>query len=110
MTLCLSFFATAHNGDPVNTEPNSSATIILNNIFISDYEGEALFIDFEAVADLIVTLNIIKDKEIMMGDDVQDLPGNTIYEINLDIMRAGTYTVELVTREGISIQKELIID
>jgi len=110
--LSMSLVAFANNGDPVKTETTTTSTtesISLNHIFIADYEGEALFIDFEAVNDPIVALTVVKDDKVMMEDNVVDLPDNTIYELNLSVMRAGTYTLELLTKEGISIQKEIVI-
>ena len=52
-------------------------------------------------------LNIYRDGKLMMEDDITDLPNNSIYEINTQVIRKGTYTVELVTKGDIKIRKEI---
>jgi len=114
MTLSLFSFVFAHNGDPVipaTNEPASTTTgISLDKIFLSDYEGTALYVDFEAVADQIVEVNLLKENKLVMEDNVRDLPDNTIYELNLEILGSGKYTLVLMTKEGIGIQKSILID
>ncbi|MEM1319792.1 MAG: hypothetical protein AAGG75_06010 [Bacteroidota bacterium] len=85
-------------------------TVSLSAIFFEDIEGELLFIDFEAIGDGIVQLNILKGQGLMLQDDVTDLPANTIYELNLEVFRSGTYTIELVTDKDIKIHKEITIE
>jgi len=82
----------------------------LSEIFYNDNENQLLFIDFQAIGDQVSQLNILKDDELMMEDDVSDLPANTIYELNLEVLRNGNYTVELVCEQGIKIRKEIIIE
>lgn len=114
MTLSLFSFVFAHNGDPVIPATNSSTTttagISLDKIFLSDYEGATLFVDFEEVADQIVEVTLLKEEKLVMEDNVRDLPGNTIYELNLKILGSGKYTLVLMTKEGIGIQKSILID
>ncbi len=102
----------AHSGDPETPKNNSSETtaISLKDIFLSDYDNVTLFIDFQAVAGEITELNVLKNGQALLEDDVRDLPGNTIYELNLEVMNPGTYDVELKTAQGITIQKELIVE
>lgn len=82
----------------------------LTEIFYSDFESDLLYIDFKAVGDRVTQLNILKDDNLMMEDDVTDLPDNTIYELNLDVLRQGNYTVELVCEQGITIRKRIVIE
>ena len=105
----------AFNGTPTETTPvlianpqNTSFTV--QNIFFSDYDNAILFIDFQALPGEIVNVKILKEEVLMMEDEVTDLPLNTIYEINLDIIREGKYTVELVTAEGIVVHKEIWVE
>ncbi len=79
------------------------------NIFFTDDANSKLFIDFAEVAEQLELLNIWRSKTLMLEDQISDLPGDTIYELNLDVIRAGTYTIELVTEHGIRIQKEIVI-
>lgn len=82
----------------------------LDKIFFNDEEGEAIFVDFEVIKDDIIELNVMRDSKLMMQDIVTDLPGNAIYEINLDVFRKGAYTIEIVTKEQIKIQKVVFVD
>ncbi len=114
MTLSLFSFVFANNGDPVipttNTATTTTAGVSLDKIFLSDYEGAAMYVDFEAVADQIVEVNLLKENKLVLEDDVRDLPSNTIYELNLSILGTGKYTLVLMTKDGIGIQKSILID
>ena len=113
--LSIGFTAFAHNDTP-KKPVDSSALIRLNNIdsptkiFFQDDENEVLFIDFDLVLDEIVAINILRAEALMMEDDVRDLPDNTIYEINFDIIRSGTYVIEVVTSEGNAVRKEIEVE
>ncbi|MFK7809073.1 MAG: DUF3244 domain-containing protein [Saprospiraceae bacterium] len=113
LAICSCLFA--HNGDPDSPIKNSTANtseigLSLKDIFLSDYEGVTLFIDFQAVKDAVVDVNVRKKEEVIMHDDVRTLPGSTIYELDLSNMKTGNYLVELKTEQGICIQKELTIN
>ncbi len=62
----------------------------------ADEENKIFYIDFE---NLTVNLNdiIVRNEagEIVLSEEVFDLPVNTIYEIDLSDQRAGTYFIEL---------------
>lgn len=105
----------AANGNPTETAPvlvanPNNTSFIVQNIFFSDYDNAILFIDFQALPDQILNINILRDDAVMMEDEVTDLPLNTIYELNLDVIRAGKYIVELVTAEGIVVHKEIWVE
>ncbi|MEO1518044.1 MAG: hypothetical protein AAFV95_23695 [Bacteroidota bacterium] len=114
MALVMALPSYADTGGPV---VESSAGLLhetgissLANVFFVDKEEETLFIDFEAINDRIVMLNILSGDKLMMEDDVRDLPANVIYEVNLGVFRNGQYTIELVTDQSIKIQKNIVID
>ena len=92
-----------------NSAP-ASEPLDLSEIFYNDNENQLLFIDFQAIEDQVSQLNILKNDELMMEDDVSDLPANTIYELNLEVLREGNYTIELVCGQGIKIRKEIVIE
>ena len=104
----------ATNGVPKNFKVldiiAESTPYSFNSIFFFDDENELLFIDFESIADDLMMLNIYRDGNLMMEDDVTDLPDNTIYEINTNVIRKGKYTVELVTANDIRIRKEIFVE
>jgi len=110
--LCICFTAQAHNGNPDNLTVSATAETAysLDRIFYNDFENHYLFVDFETITDDLIEINLTREGELMMEDDVTDLPANTIYELNTNIFRAGHYTIELVTLQGIKIHKKIIIE
>jgi len=103
----------ASNGNPVSVDPPAerpTSSIAFSKIFYSDYSNTTLFVDFEALGNQFVQLNLLRDDKLMMEDNVSDLPSNTIYELNLEVLRAGDYTLELETPEGIKVIKEFVIN
>lgn len=103
-------YATKSNGGENGGIGPTDGKNSLSNAFFKDSEEEVLFIDFDAIGDRIVAINILLDTKLMMEDDVRDLPADVIYEINLSILRDGQYTIELVTDQSIKIQKIIVID
>ena len=109
LSFCITLNAT--NGIPKHPEflklIEFTKPLTFNKIFFADYENEVVFVDFEPIADELSMLNIYRDGKLMMEDDITDLPNNSIYEINTQVIRKGTYTVELVTKGDIKIRKEI---
>ena len=103
---------TPNKGDPPldREKMHKKAGTSFSSIFYSDYENTTLFIDFQNIYDQLTEINIFREDQLMLEDFVEDLPANTIYEINLGVFREGTYTLELVTNEGIKIHKEIVIE
>jgi TRAP-type mannitol/chloroaromatic compound transport system permease large subunit len=64
--------------------------------FYKDEENKICYVDFEKI-DFNLSEIIVKneDGEILLRDDVLDLPVNTIYEIDLSEYGAGEYQIEL---------------
>ncbi len=114
--LILSLFISAQllaaEGNPLSSNPvtKDKTAISFSDIFYSDYENTTLFIDFETLGNQFSELNILRSNDLMMQDDIRDLDTTTIYEINLEVFRAGTYTLELKTPDGIKIHKEFVIN
>ncbi len=77
--------------------------------FYKDEENQLYFIDFEQInfnlSEIIVKND---DGDILIQDDVLDLPVNTIYEIDLSEYGVGNYHVELRSFTGI-IRKQVDI-
>ena len=115
--LLISNLSFEHNGDPKTaTTPNKVAPevvpevgVSLKDIFLSDYEGVTLFIDFQAIKDDVISLNVIQNNKVILNDDVHNLSTDIIYELDLAKLQAGNYLVELKTAQGIAIQKELTV-
>jgi hypothetical protein len=64
--------------------------------FYKDEENKICYVDFEKI-DFNLSEIVVKndDGEILLQDDVFDLPVNTIYEIDLSEYGAGDYHIEL---------------
>ena len=77
--------------------------------FYKDEENRLYFIDFEKINYNLSEI-IVKNEEgdVLIQDDVLDLPVNTIYEIDLSEFGVGDYHVELRSFTGI-IRKEVNI-
>ena len=77
--------------------------------FYKDEENQLYFIDFEKINFNLSEILVKNDNgDILIQDDVLDLPVNTIYEIDLSEFGAGDYHVELKSFTGI-IRKEVNI-
>ena len=113
--LALSQTLIANTSDPVkpNDPPvkttSDNAALSVEKVFLGDVEERVLYVDFAAVTEHIKELNILRNGKLMMQDDVNDLPDSTIYEVNMEVIRPGTYVVELVTEQDIKIQKEITV-
>ncbi len=104
----------ANNGNPTNADATVTATektsYSLDKIFYNDFENDYLFVDFLSITDDLTQINLLRDDKLMMEVDVRDLPGNAIYELNLNLFRSGNYTIELVTLVGVKIHKDILIE
>ena len=64
--------------------------------FYKDEENQLYYIDFEKINFNLSEILVKNDKgEVLIQDDVLDLPVNTIYEIDLSEYGTGNYEVEL---------------
>ncbi|MEM8907903.1 MAG: hypothetical protein AAGD05_08665 [Bacteroidota bacterium] len=95
---------------PGGGTPKEKTVILFSEIFYSDYENTTLYVDFKSLGNQFSELNILRDHQLMMQDDIRDLPLNTIYELNLSVFRQGTYVLELKTPDGIKVHKEFVIN
>lgn len=105
----------ANTGNPVSENPALDnflplLNIDFNKIFFQGEDDYTLFIDFEAVANPLTFISIIHEGNTLMTDEVSDLPLNAIYEINLEIIRSGNYTIEIETLDGIKILKDIWVE
>ncbi len=110
--LCFCFSIQANNGNPTNSTVYASAetNYSLDKIFYNDFENHYVFVDFESITDDLIQINLLRGEKMMMEDDITDLPGNAIYELNVDLFRTGIYTIELVTLQGVKIYKKITIE
>lgn len=79
--------------------------------FHTNQNSKLLYIDFEALGGKMSHLVIrSNEKSVVIEDNhLFDLPANTIYEVNLDNLKRGSYFVELYTFSNEVINKEITI-
>lgn len=79
--------------------------------FHTNQEGKLLYIDFESLGGKMNRL-VLKSsqKDVVIEDNhLFDLPINTIYEVNLEKLKRGSYFVELYTYDNKIIREEITI-
>lgn len=59
--------------------------------------GNTIHIDFKAIEDKLVKVQVEKEGVIILTDAVNDLSSNVIYEINLEKYGTGEYLISLTT-------------
>ena len=93
-----SFAQTAATSNEDNLLANISNTEITDADWslYTDDENELLYIDFESIDVNLSTIVIKSEKdEVLIKEDVLDLPVNTIYEVDFSEFGPGVYTVEM---------------
>ncbi len=114
ITTFSSFISIANSKNSINLKETADLFLdddfSFRNIFFTDTENNILFIDFEVIEDHLIKVNLRSDNDLVMNDNVSNLSSDTIYEIDLNAIKEGVYTIELVTDSGFKIQKEIIID
>lgn len=108
LTAQTSFTAETHGFLPADANLEEITTESWS--FFADEESNVFYIDFET---LKVNLSEVvvnnQNGEVVLKEDVFDLPVNTIYELDCSSLASGTYEVELrsftgVIRKTISVQ------
>ena len=99
-------------GDNASTTAASSSLLHIENeewSLYADEENQLYYVDFATLSvnlnDIIVTR---QDGEVVLRDDLFNLPVDTIYEIDFSQYGAGRYTVELRTYTDV-IEREVLI-
>ena len=96
----------------VKFENEKKVTKNNNWSFHTDKEGKSLYIDFEILGGKMNRLALISDQKQVVHEDnhLFDLPFNTIYELDLEKLKRGSYFVELHTFNHKIIRKEITIN
>ena len=105
------FEGNAFDVDWGNFESETINPATYNWSFLTDQKNKSLYIDFEALGGKMNRLVVISDKKKIVIEDnhLFDLPFNTIYEIDLDKLKRGSYFVELYTYNHEIIRKKITI-
>lgn len=65
-----------------------------------------IHIDFNAISDKLIKVQILKDQSIVLTDSVTDLSDSSVYEVDLDKFGKGNYTISLTTSKQKVITEE----
>ena len=110
-TICMFCTLSIFAGNPVNPPTGTVPASEFSKLFFSDYDNTLLFIDFAAMNSQFTKISIFQNNTIVMEEDVSDLLPSTIYEVNLDqLNKSSTYLLKLETADGITINKEFVIN
>ncbi len=75
---------------------------LTEKVFFTDAENNLFFIDFEVLDETPLELTIRQDAQVVLQEDVADLPTNTIYEVDMKLLQVNKpYTLEIKTEIGI---------
>ena len=78
----------------------SISKTLLEEIFFTNPEKTIYYIDFEATKTQVAQIQLWKDQdELVLNETTNDLPYNTIYELNIDTLDPGTYSIELTSQD-----------
>jgi len=112
VVILLSIFASILNSKPVINLKHFGILSAKHfaHIFYMNELGNILMIDFDILDDRIQTIKVTKNGEFVKAEDVSELPENSIYELDLNLLSKGKYTVELITNTQQSITNELKIN
>lgn len=86
----------------VSNQPGSNNADTKSWTVYLDEENQVYYIDFEALQVNISDVVVKNDQgNVVMKDDVFDLPVNTIYELDLTRFSSGKYELELRSFTGV---------
>lgn len=112
VVILLSIFASVLNSKPVINLKDLGILSAKHfaHIFYLNELGNILLIDFDILNDRVQTVKITKNGEFVKTEDVSELPEDSIYELDLNLLSKGKYTIELITLTHQSISNELKIN
>ena len=112
IVILLSIFTSVLNSKPVINLKDLgilSAKHFAHIFYLNDL-GNILLIDFDILDDRVQTVKVTKNGEFVKADDVSELPEDSIYELDLNLLSKGKYTIELITNTHQSITNDIKIN
>lgn len=80
-----------------------------NRVFYQDPENNILLIDFKEVSEKLVMVQVIGEEKVVLEDRVGDLADDSIYEVDLNELPIGDYTITLTTVSQESIVNQFTV-
>lgn len=93
----------------IDPDPTTIQEYQPEKIFFNNDTNDLLFVDLETISNQVIKINVLQNDAIVMEEDVAELPQNTIHEVELTLFKKGTYTIEIVTLDKVSITKQVTI-
>ena len=111
IVILLSILASVANSRPVVSLENMAIVkdTHLTHIFKFKNQDGLLMIDFDIIKEAIRSVVVLKNGEIVRDQDVSEMPGDSVFELDLNRLNKGNYTIELVTNHH-RITKEIAIN
>ncbi len=112
VVILLSIFASILNSKPVISLRDLGVLSAkhFSHIFYLNDLGNILMIDFDILDDRVQSIKITKNGKFVRIEDVSELPEDSIYELDLNLLSRGKYTIELITNTHQTITNELKIN
>jgi hypothetical protein len=88
----------------------SQTASISGEVFFTDPEKKIYYIDFEATKSQVTQIQLWKNQEkLVKNENTDELPYNTIYELKIDNLTPGEYSIELTTIDDDSIIQIFVV-
>lgn len=81
----------------------------VDKIFYQDRTSDMVLIDFKAIQERLINVQVEQNNKIILNDLVSDLSKNIIYEIDLKKYGKGDYTIILTTSQQKTITKQFSV-
>lgn len=82
----------------------------IDKIFYQDATNNVILIDFKAIQEQLINVQIKQNNKVILNDQVSDLSKNIIYEVDLIKYNKGDYTIILTTSLQKTITKQFSIN
>lgn len=67
----------------------------VKNIFFTNESEDLIYIDFLAISSEVNQVKIFANDQEVLVEDVNELPQNSIYEVDLTILQKGDYEIQV---------------
>ncbi|MGB0864420.1 MAG: hypothetical protein ACPGXZ_15960, partial [Saprospiraceae bacterium] len=106
LTLLLTFSALYSQNAEIPTNVNelenlnnlNRVTSMSGEVFFTDPDNKVYYIDFEATKSQVIQIQLWQNQEVLVKNESTDkLPYNTIFELKIEDLAPGEYSIELTT-------------
>ena len=80
------------------------------SIFRRDPATNRLFIHPKSVGERLLRLTLKQDQQIVLSDDLSQIAADAVYDLDLNQLNKGRYTLELWTEKDKNIREEILVE